>query len=323
MRWHLENWRKLYVSKTPAWLRLPVSARGLGRELLTYCDDAGRIDIGPEAPGEAIAYLLGARPREHKRIAEDVAALLADGYLVHDGQALIVRNFVEAQDRTPGAKRTAEWRARKDAASGSNASPRDVSEASHVTSLVRSPRDADVTATRNDTTRNDTRDPPVVPRSGDVSEVGRSTEPTPPECTPEPDIDRVWAAYLEGRSSRSLRGSPPELSPNRRALIRRRVKVHGVERCAAAARGIWLFDFNVEGGHTDIDLALRENKLERYAAAGAAGRRVPSEGGGPGRPPSTTRVQGGPDDLETYARMKAERQPLAVDDPILAEDTPS
>lgn len=139
-KWHLESWRKIYVTKSPSWLRLPVSARGLGRELLTYADDAGRIDIGDDKPGVAIAYLLGARPKEHKRIAEDVQELLTEGYLRHDGQALVIRNFVEAQDRTPGAKRTAEWRAKKNAqATGTSQPPSP--ETSHVTHPVTSPSD--------------------------------------------------------------------------------------------------------------------------------------------------------------------------------------
>jgi hypothetical protein len=166
-------------------------------------------------------------------------------------------------------------------------------------------------------------DPPVSPPLGDGSGEPTGFELTPVEPASEPDVERVWQAYLEGRSSRALRGSPPELSPTRRALIRRRVKVHGVDRIVAAARGIWLFDFNVEGGHTDIDLALRENKLDRFAGAATAGKRVASDGGSPGRPPSSVpRVQGGAAELAAYAQTKADRQAVTYDDPILAEDIP-
>lgn len=178
LKWHVEGWRKIYITKSPSWLRLPVSARGLGRELLTYADDIGRIDIGSDDPGEVIAYLLGARPKEHARIKEDVAELIREGYLTVVPGFLVIRNFVEAQDRTPGAKRTAEWRARKSKTSSADGSEADSSysrekvhsDASHVTSHetsrvtsherlsetslgdagVMSPRDACVTPIRVD-----------------------------------------------------------------------------------------------------------------------------------------------------------------------------
>lgn len=193
MRWHLENWRKLYVGKSPAWLRLPVSARGLGFVLLTYCDDEGRIDIGEDAPGEAIAYLVGARPREHKRIAEDVEALLSDGYLVLDGSSLSIRNFAEAQDRTPAAKRTAEWRAKKDretiekapAKSVTRISPGDVSDTSPSDESEPSPRDESVCAIRSESDPSPTRHDPPNPQGG---RTGRA-KPGPSGVTHCPDVD--------------------------------------------------------------------------------------------------------------------------------------
>ncbi len=164
MKWHVEPWRKVYVNKSPSWLRLPVSARGLGRELVTYVDEAGAIDIGSDAPAIAIIYMLGARPDEHRRLRADVAALLAgtDPYLVHDGSTLRIRNFVPAQDRTPGAKRTATWRAKQ-----SVTSP----ETSHVTSGVvtgdvqrDAQGDGDVTWDRVVSCRDDLREGQQAPR---------------------------------------------------------------------------------------------------------------------------------------------------------------
>lgn len=233
MKWHLESWRKIYRTCPPSWLRLSVSARGLGSELLKYAEDDGSIDVGNDPPGLAVAYMLGARPREHKRIAEDVAELLRDGYLVHQGQQLLIRNFVEAQDRTPGAKRTAEWRARK---SEAQTPQRDVSrtspDASHVTSHVTSHVHTSETSIRSDPTRHETirREPPVgppgaraiasatatpfaakmVPASGTPSqgpvgarETGRETPAKPigdrkrpaTRMPPEPEVD-AWLAKL-------------------------------------------------------------------------------------------------------------------------------
>lgn len=198
MKWHLESWRKLYRTCPPSWLRLSVSARGLGSELLKYAEDDGSIDIGDDAPGVAVAYMLGARPREHKRIAEDVAELLRDGYLVVHGQKLQIRNFVEAQDRTPGAKRTAAWRAQKSADGTSHAelqsalhemsqsaahvaSPEASPEASHVTSHVQGA----VTTIRSDTIRSD----PTRFREGALALAGNlqgaehaPASPSPPKA---------------------------------------------------------------------------------------------------------------------------------------------
>ena len=113
MDWIHETYRRLYVRTNAQWLMLPVSARGLGSELLKYCDDDGRIPLGGDLPGEAIARLVSARRNEWERIDADIAALIGDGYLVIDGDVLVVRNFVEAQDKSKAAKRTEAWRARK------------------------------------------------------------------------------------------------------------------------------------------------------------------------------------------------------------------
>lgn len=178
MKWHLESWRKLYRTCPPSWLRLSVSARGLGSELLKYADDEGLIDTGDDDPGVAIAFMLGARPREHKRIREDVAELLKDGYLQVSGQSLKIRNFVEAQDRTPGARRTAEWRARK---SSPETSPRASPETSHVTSPETSHVQDSETSIRHDPTRSD-------PTRRSLS------DPSPPLSPPEAPRTRAAAA---------------------------------------------------------------------------------------------------------------------------------
>lgn len=112
MRWQIETWRKLYTAKPASWLALPVSARGLGRELLTYCDDKGRLPIGDEAPGPAVSRIISAHRHELKRIDADIADLLKDGYLIHDGAMLIIRNFVPAQERSSSAERQRRYRER-------------------------------------------------------------------------------------------------------------------------------------------------------------------------------------------------------------------
>lgn len=214
LKWHAEAWRKVYLSKPPSWLRLSVSARGLGLLLLTYCDDAGAIDVGQDDPCEAIPFLLGARPKEHKRIAEDVAALLADGYLVHaqGSGAVIIRNFGEAQDRTPAAKRTADWRARKNAEYAERTRigvTRDVTcdvtsmsrETSPETSPERHPGDEEVCAIRSGS-EIDQEIPPVVPppwgpapaRSRRKAKSGEPTRDTRSPGDASPAVVEAWLA---------------------------------------------------------------------------------------------------------------------------------
>lgn len=115
MRWEVETWRKLYVSRSAEWLMLDLSARGLGTELLKYCDDDGRIPLRKgEAPAVAIALLLCARPHEHVRVTSDVTALLDVRYLELGDGWIRIRNFAEAQHRRTGsAERMARMRQRR------------------------------------------------------------------------------------------------------------------------------------------------------------------------------------------------------------------
>lgn len=164
--WHLESWRKAYVTKSASWLSMPLSARSLGRELLTYVDDLGRIKVRGGDVAGTIIQVCSAHLNEHKRVREDVRELLEDGYLVAEDGFVRIRNYVEAQDRTPGAKRTAEWRRRK---TEESMAPRDVTRTSHVTSQgdarETSPGDENVGPTRSDPIRPDPRSlsEPLVP----------------------------------------------------------------------------------------------------------------------------------------------------------------
>ena len=143
----------------------------------------------------------------------------------------------------------------------------------------------------------------------------------PVESEPTPDVDAVWSAYLEGRASRGLGPPPPKLTHDRRALIRRRLKEHDVGHLVNAVRGIWLRDFNVQGGHTGIELALRGEKLDGYAATGAAGKRVPSEGGRPGPGPREPSRQGGVQALDDYHRRQRDLDAMTPDTEPFDEST--
>lgn len=181
MRWQIETWRKLYTAKPASWLALPVSARGLGRELLTYCDDRGRIPIGDEPPGPAVSRLLSAHRGEQKRIDSDVAALLKDGYLLHEGDALVIRNFVQAQERSSSAERQQRYRDRQRGGAGKPSPDRNElrnAGTSPVTSHV---------AQRSDGSRDRSRsEPPYPPPSGGciVTPQSPEHEPTQPFVAP-------------------------------------------------------------------------------------------------------------------------------------------
>ena len=94
----LGRWRKLWTRPSATWELLPLSARGLGDELIRYCDDQGRVSMPPNMqPHEVCARLLRAHHSEMRRVKTDLAALIADGFVVVEAGALVVRNFIEAQ----------------------------------------------------------------------------------------------------------------------------------------------------------------------------------------------------------------------------------
>lgn len=193
MKWEQETWRKLYVRVDARWLQLPVSARGLGSELLKYADDSGRIHLGTdEAPGISVAFLLSARPREHKRIAEDVALLMSEehSFLVHEGGGTYrIRNFEKAQAKSGSAIRMAKLR--------DNRRVMAPPSPSHVTSLVRgvvtSPGDAVVASPvteQSDGSDPIRSDPPMPPKGGGTPQA--QPEPIPPEGA----ADVAWLRAL-------------------------------------------------------------------------------------------------------------------------------
>ena len=108
-RFHLESWRKIYRVLPPSWLALPLSSRGLGSELLKYVDQEGvfALPVG-ESEADGVCRIMCAHRKEWRRVADDIAALLADGYLVRVPNGLKIRNYVEAQARTPSAERMAQ-----------------------------------------------------------------------------------------------------------------------------------------------------------------------------------------------------------------------
>lgn len=119
MRWESEKWRKLYRRVDASWLRLPLLARGIGSELLKYADDDGRIAVmADEGTGEAVCRIMAAHKGERKAVGDLADKLVADGYLVREAEALLIRNFTKAQCRSSNAERQARYRDRHRDSSG-------------------------------------------------------------------------------------------------------------------------------------------------------------------------------------------------------------
>jgi hypothetical protein len=119
--WRDRNYRKMYRA-SPGWRLLPLSARALGRELLMFVDDEGRVDLPLRGAGEeaqdalrrGLYRLLCAGRNDRLRMAHDLNALFDDKFLVIEGSVARVRNYVPAQDRvTPGAARVRRFRAER------------------------------------------------------------------------------------------------------------------------------------------------------------------------------------------------------------------
>ncbi len=110
----LGRWRKLWTHPSAAWELLPLSARGLGDELIRYCDERGQITRpAGMALHEVIARLLRAHHSEMRRLKADIDALVRDKFLVVTDDAITIRNFVEAQRTvTESGERMREKRAR-------------------------------------------------------------------------------------------------------------------------------------------------------------------------------------------------------------------
>lgn len=90
----LGRWRKLWTKPSPSWELLSLATRGLGDEILRYCDDQGRIDLGGLDPVLVVCRLLRAHPHESRWIRVSLGQLLADGFLAVEDGGLVVRNFV-------------------------------------------------------------------------------------------------------------------------------------------------------------------------------------------------------------------------------------
>jgi hypothetical protein len=263
MKWEREAWRKLYVRTSAEWRAMPLSARGLGDELLKYADDDGVIVLLNEGehPGDAISRTVGAHPSEFERVRADCDALLAggrDAYLVVRGRKLVIRNYYEAQNRvTPSAVRMQRKRQKEQATTRHSDAARDAnSDAVNVTGS-----DAGVTEKRNEEKRNEEKKNPLTPASG-----GGAVDP-PDDPKPDPSVTEIFDHWRE-----TLDHPRAVLDSKRRGLITRAIKAHGVDKVRDAITGCRASPHhmgkNKDGAVYDgLDLILRSaDHIERFAA---------------------------------------------------------
>lgn len=111
MRWEDERYVRFYTRNTPEWLALSWRARGLFGLLMRAVDRAGILAVGKLGP-KGVATAIGAPWVE---VEEPLAELLADGCVQHNGPAVVIPNFLPAQEAPQSdaaRKRTQRERAR-------------------------------------------------------------------------------------------------------------------------------------------------------------------------------------------------------------------
>jgi hypothetical protein len=110
--WANERWIKVYVRDTPDWQKMSWDAKAMLMLLLRKADSRGVVDLGKDGR-ENIAWVLGhAELKQRLDLALD--ELLADGCVSISTNALVIRNFTEAQQaRTSDAEKQRKYRDRK------------------------------------------------------------------------------------------------------------------------------------------------------------------------------------------------------------------
>ena len=96
-----EPWVRMFVREELSFMRLPLLARAVAALLLKVCDERGVID----ATADELAVWMGRggktrgeRCNDRRVIRRAIAVLLEDGYLEVSDGALVIRNFVAAQN---------------------------------------------------------------------------------------------------------------------------------------------------------------------------------------------------------------------------------
>ena len=167
MRFDRSEWRKLYVLESPQHRLLSLFARGLRDYLLRFAEEDGTLIRGSKDPVRDLCRVIGAEPGERRSVSEAIKDLASVGYLTVEATVIRITRYVEAQTaRSPGAKRQADYLARKRSDTGKR-----------VTDDVTSDADGDVTGdvTREEKRREETTASP--------SQAGPCPAPLPLEAS--------------------------------------------------------------------------------------------------------------------------------------------
>ena len=111
MDWSNERYCRLYTRDSVTWSLWPWEARALFAFLLRKVDRAGVLDLGSHDPARAVAAVVG-MPADV--VAAHLPALVDSGAVEVTPDALIMPNYIEAQEATSSDKqRQSESRARR------------------------------------------------------------------------------------------------------------------------------------------------------------------------------------------------------------------
>lgn len=136
MDWSNERYVRVYTRDTVTWSLLPWQSQAVFLAVMRKVDRAGVLDVGEHEPVDAVAAITR-WPRDV--VAEGLPTLLQRGIIERSDAALVIPNFMEAQEATASdAQRARESRARRrdraraGASQNVTAASRDATEPSHV-----------------------------------------------------------------------------------------------------------------------------------------------------------------------------------------------
>jgi len=93
----MSRFEQLDKDPTVSWLRLPVWVRGYGDELLRHADTDGSV-CATDSPAD-VAIVLRAHPDEIDRLAEAMAQLAAQGFLLVSADGVFITNYRSLRER--------------------------------------------------------------------------------------------------------------------------------------------------------------------------------------------------------------------------------
>jgi hypothetical protein len=103
MNWPEERYARLYTRDTADWLALSFDAQALLALLMRKLDRAGRLALGRHGK-KGVAVVLHQIPLWESRLAPALEELLVDGCFLIDGDYLVMRNYIPAQEASSSDK---------------------------------------------------------------------------------------------------------------------------------------------------------------------------------------------------------------------------